>query len=167
MKRFIKWGLVIVIVAIILCSSWIFPTFFPDDYKALERNTGKPNASYEVTERRRAQEKLEKEEAERLAKEAELAAEKAELAAEKAKLESPSYKKGTKDGWENGYIIGKADARDGRARRGLWAKKQAEIFMSDQTDEIYKEAFIKNMHEGYNEAWHAKRDYMKAQGLID
>lgn len=87
--------------------------------------------------------------------------------AKKAKLESPSYKKGEKDGWKNGYIIGKADARDGRARRGLWAKKQAELFMIDKTDEIYKEAFIKNMHEGYNEAWHAKRNYMKAQGLID
>lgn len=160
MKRFVKWGLVIVIVVIIIWSSWIFPTFFPDDYTATQPNTGKPNASYEVAERRRAQERLDKEEAKRLAEEA-------ELAAKKAKLESPAYKKGAKDGWENGYIIGKADARDGRARRGLWAKKQAGIFMSDQKDEVYKEAFIKNMHEGYNEAWNAKRNYMKAQGLID
>lgn len=51
------------------------------------------------------------------------------------------------DGFRDGYIVGNADARDGRKRRGVWARENGERLGGAD--------YGKGYHHGYNEGWYA------------
>jgi hypothetical protein len=63
--------------------------------------------------------------------------------------ENPSYR----EGFSDGYIVGRADKRDGRERRGLWAKENGERLSQGHSGD--KKAYAAGYHVGYNEGWHS------------
>ena len=52
-------------------------------------------------------------------------------------------------GFDDGFIVGKADARDGRSRRGVWAKQNGERLSFVGSN------YSKGYHLGYNEGYNA------------
>ncbi len=58
-----------------------------------------------------------------------------------------------KSGFSDGNIVGRADKRDGRKRRGIWAMENGKRL--SQTISGNKKAYAAGYHRGYNEGWHA------------
>ncbi len=111
----------------------------------LRHNSGRFTANYQDTDifdRARAQ---------RLANEAEIARKAKEQAQAAADAEKAAYNMGFDDGW----IVGKADWYSGRERRGLWAKDNGKRLAQGME---YPTQYAKGYHEGYNEGWHAAKN---------
>ena len=67
----------------------------------------------------------------------------------------PSYRSGFSDG----YLVGKTDALEGRARDGMKAIRLGKIHAQDHDDAADQKAYASGYHEGYNEGWHARKRY--------
>lgn len=66
------------------------------------------------------------------------------------------------EGYRSGYIVGKADARDGRQRRGMWASQHGIKLAPEGYDaKTFGKGFHEGFHEGYNEGFHARKHYQE------
>jgi hypothetical protein len=71
-----------------------------------------------------------------------------------ASATNPSTDAGFKDGW----IVGKADASENRARDGAKAMRLGKMHSQSHTGD--KAAYASGYLLGYNEGWHARRKVM-------
>ena len=58
-------------------------------------------------------------------------------------------------GFSDGYLVGKTDAWEGRARDGMKAKRLGKIHGESHRGD--GEEYAKGYHEGYNQGWHAAK----------
>jgi hypothetical protein len=67
-------------------------------------------------------------------------------------INSAAYKAGFKDG----YMVGKNDAAEGRARDGQKAMRLGEIHSKSYDSTSDRKNYATGYHWGYNEGWHAR-----------
>ncbi len=63
----------------------------------------------------------------------------------------PAYK----EGYADGYLVGKTDAAEGRKRDGQKAMRLGKLHAKGRPD---PEAFSTGYHHGYNQGWHQMKD---------
>lgn len=64
-------------------------------------------------------------------------------------------------GFDDGFIVGHAAAREGKERDGLWAMNAGKVHSKDHSGD--PKEYAKGYHQGYNEGWH---EAVKAGAVI-